>query len=98
MHEQGTSHQGFEQELEALDREDAKWQQRVLSLVLSEQPRALSQADITRELLGEHVEFSQQDELIRAIRELANAGLVHLVEHLVFPTRAALLFHDLELE
>lgn len=80
------------------DRADARTQGRVLSLVLSEQPRQLSRDEIERELAGECADFPAQDALARAIRDLALAGLLHEVEHLVFPSRAALVFHDLELE
>jgi hypothetical protein len=80
------------------DREDASAQARVLSLILSEHSRSLSRDEIKRELIGEHAEFAAEDELARAIRDLALAGLLHEVEHMVFPSRAALTFHDLELE
>jgi hypothetical protein len=67
-------------------------------LVLSEQPRQLSRGEIERELLSTQPEFAERDELARAIRDLALAGLLHEVEHLVMPSRAALVFYDLELE
>lgn len=80
------------------EREDAKAQARVLSLVLSEQPRQLSRAEVERELLGEQPEFAEQDELARAIRDLGLTGLLHVIEELVLPTRAALAYYRLELE
>ncbi len=85
-------------ETERPDRVDARTQGRVLSLVLSEQPRQLSRDEIERELLNAQSDFAERDGLARAIRDLALAGLLHEVEHLVFPSRAALVFHDLELE
>lgn len=85
-------------EFERPDREDAKWQARVLHLVLVEHPRQLSRNEITLELAGERPDFAARDELARAIRDLTLAGLLHEVEHMVFPSRAALVFDGLELE
>lgn len=80
------------------DREDAKSQTRVLSLVLSEWPKQLSQAEIARELLSKKPEFEQRDALDRAIADLSSAGLLRPCEVLILPTRAALHFASLELE
>jgi len=79
------------------DREDAKAQARVLSLVLSEWPKQLSKTEIARELLTEKPEFEERDGLARATTDLANAGLLRECEVLILPTRAALHFNDLEL-
>jgi hypothetical protein len=79
------------------DREDAKSQQRVLSLVLAEWPKQLSKTEIARELLSDKPTFEEHDALERAITDLANAGLLRECEVLLLPTRAALHFNDLEL-
>jgi hypothetical protein len=80
------------------DREDSKWQVRVLSLVLSEWPKQLSQAEIARELLADKPTWEERDALERAITDLASAGLLRECEVLILPTRAALHFASLELE
>lgn len=80
------------------DREDAKSQTRVLSLVLSEWPKQLSQAEIARELLAAEPTWDERDDLEQAVADLATTGLLRECEVLVLPTRAALHFASLELE
>jgi hypothetical protein len=79
------------------EREDAKSQARVLSLVLSEWPKQLSKTEIARELLAAKPTWEERDALERATTDLASAGLLRECEVLLLPTRAALLFHGLEL-
>jgi hypothetical protein len=79
------------------DQEDAKWQRRVLSLLLEQYPPQLSKLEIARELLRDNPGFSERDALDRAIEDLARGGLVQLCESLILLTRAARLFASLEL-
>jgi hypothetical protein len=79
------------------DREDAKWQRRVLSFLLEQYPHQLSKLEIARELLRDNPGFSERDALDRAIADLVRGGLVQLCESLILLTRAARLFASLDL-
>lgn len=87
-------------QLEALDRENAKWQARVLALLLAsaEDGDQLSQVELATELIGESPEWAARDGFERAVSELERYGLVRRVEPLVLPTRAARHFDRLEVE
>jgi hypothetical protein len=98
MQENRSSAFDDEDEFAPPDREDAKWQVRVLSLVLSEWPKQLSKQEISRELLADKPTWEERDVLARAITDLASASLLRECEVLVLPTRAALHFASLELE
>jgi hypothetical protein len=87
-------------ELEAIDREDAKWQARVLALLLAsaDDGEQLSKLELSTELIGETPEWAEQDGLDRALSELERYGLIRRVEPLILPTRAARHFDRLEVE
>lgn len=78
------------------DREDAKWQRAVLALLLDQQPRQLSQAEVAREILDEKPCFEERDAFERAVEGLIKGGLLRRCESLLLPTRAARLFASLE--
>lgn len=98
MQENCSSAFSDEDEFALPDREDAKWQARVISLVLSEYPHQLSKLEIACELLSEKPGFEERDGLERAIEDLSNAGLLRRCESLILLTRAARHFASLELE
>ncbi|HEX5375925.1 MAG TPA: hypothetical protein VFW48_07180 [Solirubrobacterales bacterium] len=83
---------------ETPDREDAKWQARVLAIVLDQDPHQLSKHEISRELLGEKPGFEQRDAYERAVEDLCCGGLLQRCESLILLTRAARLFASLELD
>ena len=70
-------------------------QARVLDEVLALYPEALTLDEVVREVTGASAEFDERDRVERAIRDLAGGGLLHRNGALVFPTRAAVLFHAL---
>jgi HD-like signal output (HDOD) protein len=51
--------------------------------------------ELVRELTVVSAEFSEQDRIQRAVRELTAGGLLHRVGNLVLLTRAAVNFHAL---
>lgn len=67
----------------------------VLRQLLALHPIQLSVGDLSREISGETSDFAQADAIERAIRELAAAGLVHHMDSLVIPSRAALRLDEL---
>jgi hypothetical protein len=67
----------------------------VMRLVLALHPVQVTVAEIVLELSGENPSFAEQDGIERAVRDLAGAGLLHRVEQLVMPTRAAIRFSEL---
>jgi hypothetical protein len=77
--------------------EDAVLQRAVLTFVLAEYPTRLSQGELTRILAADPEDAVQRSALIRAISELAAAGLLRRDGHFVAPTRAALYFDWLAL-
>jgi hypothetical protein len=87
-------------ELVSLDRDDAIWQGRVLSLLLAgtEDGQQLSRDELTRELIGETPEWAKRDAVERALNELERHGLARRVDALVLPTRAARHIYGLEVE
>jgi len=85
-------------ELSEVAREDARWQGRVLSLVLSEDPLELSEREALAALLSAEASWEERDGLERAIKELKAAGLLRDCPSLLLPTRAARHFASLELD
>jgi hypothetical protein len=77
----------------AQDRHD---QRRVLREVLFQRPETLTVDELVRELTIDSTEFSEQDRIRRAVRDLIAGGLLHKVGDLVLPTRAAALYHSLD--
>jgi thioredoxin-like negative regulator of GroEL len=78
--------------------EDARWQARVLNVLLAQAPHPLSETELARELLQAEPGFAERDALQRAIRDLRQAGLLHQAEDLVSLTRAARHFDSLPLD
>lgn len=76
--------------------EDTHDQRRVLREVLFLYPETLTLDELVRELTIDSAEFSEQDRVKRAVRDLTAGGLLHQVGDLVLPTRAAVLYRSLE--
>jgi len=75
--------------------EDAREERRVLREVLSIYPESLRLDELVCELATGSAEFSKQDPIRRAVRDLIAAGLLHQVGDLVLPTRPAAVFYAL---
>jgi len=75
--------------------QDLRDQAQVLDEVLALFPEPLTLDEVVREVTAASVEFDQRDRVERAVRDLAGGGLLHRNGDLVFPTRAAVLFHAL---
>lgn len=69
--------------------EDAAMESALLQHILALQPASVTLEDLTREL-GE-----TSDDVERAVRDLAGAGLLIQSESVVLPSRAALRFDEL---
>lgn len=52
-------------------------------------PARLTVAELLLEMVGESADFAERDAIERALRDLEGAGLVHLGDGFVTPTRAA---------
>jgi hypothetical protein len=98
MHKDRNNSEDSDDEWITPDREDAKWQARILAVLLDEYPHQLSKLELARELLGENPGFPERDALERAIEDLTRAGLLQRCESLILLTRAARLFASLELD
>jgi hypothetical protein len=61
----------------------------VLHQILLLYPEALTFDELVREMIKGSPDFSQWDDVHRAVRELTGAGLLHRIDALVLPTRAA---------
>jgi hypothetical protein len=76
--------------------EDTRDQAAVLRHVLDLYPETLTLDELMRELVGvSSSRFSEKDGIRRAVRDLAAVGLLHHEGQRVIPTRAALVFHNL---
>lgn len=76
---------------------DVRDQAAVLRHVLSLYPQTLTESELLKEMTGGGEEaFSECDRYRRAVRDLARGGLLGTETRRVIPTRAALLFHELE--
>lgn len=75
--------------------EDDRDQRAVLIHVLEADPPLLTFADLIRELGAGDEEFTEQDRIKRAVRELIAVGLLRQVGELVLPTRAAVRCYEL---
>lgn len=76
--------------------EDDRDQRAVLIHVLEADPPLLTFADLIRGLAAGKEEFTEQDWIGRAVRDLIAVGLLHRSCDLVLPTRAAARFYELE--
>jgi hypothetical protein len=77
--------------------EDAILQRAALTFVLAEHPTRLTQGELTRIIADDPEDAAQRDAVIRAVGELAAAGLLGRDGHFISPTRAALHFDRLAL-
>jgi len=75
--------------------EDLQAQRVVLNEILFNYPETPKLDELVRELTIASTEFSESDKVERAVRDLIAGGLLHRVDALVLPTRAAVIFHDL---
>jgi len=78
-----------------LSHEDTVLQRAVLTFVISNHPNLHTQGELTRILAADPEDAAQRDAVIRAVGELAGAGLLSRKGHYVAPTRAALYFDRL---
>jgi hypothetical protein len=75
---------------------DRKVEWAVLSFLVAEHPdHQLTIPEVSRALNASAVDFSSEDAVERAIRELVGAGLLHCECGFVLPTRAALCYQRL---
>jgi hypothetical protein len=75
---------------------DARDQAGVLRQILSLYPQALTLDEVVREMTAAAPEFSERDRIERAVNDLVAGGLMHRNGSFVLPTRAAVLFYELE--
>jgi hypothetical protein len=75
---------------------DARDQASVLRQVLSLYPQALTLDELVREMTAAAPEFSERDRIERAVNDLVAGGLMHWNGAFVLPTRAAVLYYELE--
>jgi Fe2+ or Zn2+ uptake regulation protein len=66
----------------------------VLNEILFLYPETLTFDELVREVSKGSTDFASRDGVHRAVRELTGAGLLHRVDALVLPTRAACCFDD----
>ena len=76
--------------------EDESVEAAVMQQLLDLHPTRLTQAELIRELAGEHAGFAERDSIERAVRNLAATGLLHEGEGFIAPSRAALRFSELQ--
>ena len=69
--------------------EDRDTEALVLHQILLLYPEALTFDELVREMSKGAADFCQRDDVHRAVRELTGAGVLHRVDALVLPTRAA---------
>lgn len=76
---------------------DVRDQAAVLRHVLALYPQTLTESELLKEMTaGTEETFPERDRYRRAVRDLAAGGLLNVEGRLVVPTRAAVLFHELE--
>lgn len=75
---------------------DARDQAGVLRKILYLHPHALTLEELLREMTAASLEFKEQDRINRAVTDLVAGGLIHREGDFVLPTRAAVLFYELE--
>lgn len=75
--------------------EDAATESAVMQQLFHLHPAQVTVAELVREVGGQDAQFAQRDAVERAVRDLSGAGLLHLHEDFVMPTRAALRLNEL---
>jgi hypothetical protein len=73
-------------------------QRAVLLLILDEHPDRLTTTELSKALNGGQDDWFGNDNIHRAVYELAGAGLLHHHGEFLRPSRAALHFERLELD
>lgn len=68
----------------------------ILGHLLELYPAQLTDAEIRCEMTFGSRDFGNNDRVTRAVRDLIAAGLLHRNGDFLFPTRAAVLYDDLE--
>lgn len=76
--------------------EDTREERRALREVLSYYPSSFTLEELIRELTVCSVVVAERDAIERAVRDLTAGGLLHSMGDLVLPTRAAVLYYELE--
>lgn len=74
--------------------EDKATESAVLQHLLALHPATVTTDEIVR-AMGGGDSFAECDAIERAVRDLVGAGLLHLADSLVLPSRAALRFDEL---
>jgi hypothetical protein len=74
---------------------DAGTESAVIQQLLDLHPAQLTVAELVRELAGENADFAERDAIERAVRDLGAVGLLHCIQDIVAPTRAALRLSEL---
>ncbi len=82
-------------DIRSTDAEDVALESAVLQHVLALHPAILTREELALELGSEDGPFAERDAVERAVRDLAGAGLLHVSDSLVMPSRAALRFDRL---
>lgn len=75
--------------------EDLRDQRTVLNYILHLYPHTLTFEELSRELTGNSRDFERRDQIERAVTALVGTGLLHQVDTLVLPTRAATHFYGI---
>lgn len=75
--------------------EDLRDQSVVLNYVLHLYPHTLTFEELSRELTANPRDFERRDQVERAVTALVGTGLLHRVDTLVLPTRAATHFYGI---
>lgn len=76
---------------------DSPYEQAVLRHILDWQPTVLRLEDLIREVSPDPREFSDRDDVERAVRDLIKVGLLYREGECVLPTTAAVFVQGLEL-
>jgi hypothetical protein len=81
---------GSREQIRTTREEDKVFEAAVLQQVLALHPVPVTLAELVGEIAGEGEDFAQRDAVERAVRDLADCGLLHRSEALVLPSRAAI--------
>jgi hypothetical protein len=84
-----------EDEFDTTAVQDGRNRAEVIREVLGIYPETMTLDELIRELTVASAEFSEQDRIQRAVRDLIAGGLLHRNGDVVLPTRAAVNFNAL---
>jgi hypothetical protein len=93
MHDQPTNGRGL-----SLAEVDDQMQGVVLTHLLDDYPASFTTEEVVSELLSDDPRFGDRDVIVRAVRDLQRAGLLHRRDEFVFPTRAAARFRSIRVD